>query len=105
VIPVMLTAASIGRGVSELVEAFERHLAWLAETGTLERRRRQRLEQRLESLVRERLWEDFRSQVPEGAWRDALATLGERRETPNRLAERLVRNGGPKPGPTEPREH
>jgi len=28
--------------------------------------------------------------VPEGAWRDALETLGERRETPNRLAARLA---------------
>jgi hypothetical protein len=90
-IPVMLTAASLGRGVPELVQAFERHLAWLTETGTLEGRRRQRLEQTLEVLVRERLWEDFRSQVPEGAWREALATLAERRETPNRLSERLVR--------------
>src|SRR5207344_364666 len=80
-IPVLLAAASLGKGVPELVQKFEEHLAWLTETGTLERRRRQRLEQRLEALVRERLWEDFRSQVPESAWRQALATLGERRET------------------------
>src|SRR5262245_16088430 len=52
-IPVLLTAASIGRGVPELVEKFEAHLHWLTVTGTLERRRRQRLEQRLETLVRE----------------------------------------------------
>jgi LAO/AO transport system kinase len=86
----MLTAASLGRGVPELVDAFERHLAWLTETGTLESRRRQRLEQRLEALVRERLWGDFRSQVPEGAWREAVASLSERRETPNRVAARLA---------------
>jgi len=85
------------------VQAFERHLEWLTETGTLAGRRRQRLEQTLEVLVRERLWEDFRSQVPEDAWREALATLAERRETPNRLSERLVRGthrsaatGGPR---------
>jgi len=90
-IPVLLAAASLGRGVPELVATFERHLQWLTTTGTLELRRRQRLEQRLELLVRERLWEDFRAQVPAGAWREALGTLGERRETPNRLAERLVR--------------
>ena len=89
-IPVLLTAASIGRGVPELVAMFEKHLEWLTTTGTLEKRRRRRLEQRLESLVRERLWQDFRAQVPEGAWRDAVETLGERRETPNRLAARLA---------------
>jgi LAO/AO transport system kinase len=89
-IPVMLAAASLGRGVPELVDTFERHLKWLTETGTLERRRRQRLEQRLESLVRERVWEDFRAQVPEQAWRDAVAALSDRRETPNQVAQRLA---------------
>jgi len=89
-IPVHLTVASEGKGVPELVERFEKHLAWLTETGTLETRRRQRLEQRLESLVREQLWESFRRQVPESTWSEALATLGERRETPNRLAARLA---------------
>jgi len=94
-IPVRLTVASQGTGVPELVDGMEAHLAWLTETGTLEKRRRQRLEQRLEALVRERLWEDFRKQVPEGAWRDAVATLGERRETPNRLAARLAGSAEP----------
>jgi len=89
-IPVMLAAASLGRGVPELVDTFERHLKWLTKTGTLERRRQQRLEQRLESLVRERLWEAFRAQVPEQAWRDAVAALSDRRETPNQVAERLA---------------
>ena len=92
-IPVLLTAASIGRGVPELVETFERHLAWLTETGTLEKRRQQRLEQRLEVLIRELLWKDFRAQVPEGAWTEAVATLGDRRETPHRLAARLAGTG------------
>src|SRR5262249_34009628 len=44
-IPVLLTAASIARGIPELVETFEKHLAWLSATGTLEQRRRRRLEQ------------------------------------------------------------
>ena len=51
---------------------------------------RRRTHAEVESLVRERLWDDFRSQVPESAWREALTTLGERRETPNRLAARLA---------------
>jgi LAO/AO transport system kinase len=103
-IPVMLAAASLGRGVPELVQAFERHLEWLTATGTLEGRRRQRLEQTLVALVRERLWEDFRSQVPEGAWRQALAALAERRETPNRLSERLVRDTHPTAEPRGQRQ-
>ena len=93
-IPVMLAAASLGRGVAELVDAFERHLAWLTATGTLEQRRRQRLEQRLEALVRERLWGAFRGGVPEDTWRNAVAALSERRETPNQVAARLAADSG-----------
>jgi LAO/AO transport system kinase len=94
-IPVQLTVASQAQGVPELVERFEKHLAWLAESGMLELRRRRRLEDVLETLVRERLWADFRGQVPDGDWASALAALGERRETPNQVAARLapVREG------------
>ncbi len=89
-IPVQLTVASQATGVPELVDRFEQHLAWLMGSGTLESRRRRRLEEVLESLVRERLWEFFRSQVPDGDWARALAALGERRETPNQAAQRLA---------------
>ncbi len=92
-IPVHLTVASQAKGVPDLVDRFEQHLTWLGGSGTLERRRRQRLEQRLEVLVREQLWRQFRAQVPDGEWHQALATLAERRETPNRLAERLLAAG------------
>ncbi len=97
-IPVLMTVATLGRGVSEVVERFEQHLAWLAGSGTLERRRRQRLAQRLEGLVRERLWERFQGAMPAGAWERAVAELGERRETPNRLAAQLV-GGARREGP------
>jgi LAO/AO transport system kinase len=88
-----LTVASLAKGVPELVDRFEQHLAWLGESGTLERRRRQRVEQRLEHLVREQLWRQFREAIPEAHWQRALATLADRRETPNRLAERLMAAG------------
>jgi GTPase len=97
-IPVQLTVATAGGGVGELVERFEQHLAWLGSSGTLDRRRRLRLAQRLEGLVRARLWERFKDVVPDGAWERAVAELGERRETPNRLAARLV-DGSERTGP------
>jgi LAO/AO transport system kinase len=89
-IPVHMTVAVRGEGVADLVDRLEQHLAWLSETGTLERRRRSRLAQRLESLVRERLWQGFQGGLSEGAWASAVAQLGERHETPGRVAERLV---------------
>ena len=97
-IPVHLTVASRAEGVPALVDRFEQHLGWLTSTGTLERRRRVRLEQRLEALVREQLWRGFREGVAEGEWERAVAALTDRRDTPNRLAQRLV-GAAPKPVP------
>ena len=53
-------------------------------------RRRQRLEQRLGDLVRERLWRAFRREVPESDWAGAIEALADRHETPHQAAERLA---------------
>jgi LAO/AO transport system kinase len=93
--PVLLTVASQSQGVTELVDAFERHLEFLTGQGGLERRRRQRLEQRLHELLRLQLWEEFRARVPAGEWNDVIAALAARAITPHQAAERLIaRTGG-----------
>ena len=92
-IPVEQTVASTGTGVSVLADRFEEHLVFLVETGTLERRRRLRLAQRLEDLVRARLWVGFRDGLAPGAWDEAVASLAERRETPHQAAARLLDEG------------
>jgi LAO/AO transport system kinase len=88
--PVLLTIASRGDGVAEVADAFEEHLGFLRERGGLDRRRRQRLEQRLRDLVRSRMWESFLARVPESAWHEALDGLIARRLTPHQAAERLA---------------
>jgi len=87
--PVLLTVASEGTGVPELVERLEEHFEHLKELGALERRRRARVAQRLEDLLRDRLWSEFRTQVPESAWSEALDGLASRRTTPHAVATRL----------------
>ncbi len=89
-IPVHLTIASQNGGVSELVDRFEEHLVFLRETGTLEERRRARLEQRLQDLLQARLWHAFRDRVGDERWREALAELAQRRRTPHQAAELLA---------------
>ncbi len=95
-IPVEQTVASTGRGVSTLADRFEEHLVFLGETGTLERRRRLRLAQRLEDLVRARLWARFREELAPDAWDEAVASLAARRETPHQASGRLTGGGGAK---------
>ena len=88
--PVLLTTASRGEGVREVVEQFEAHLQHLAGRGELERRRRRRLEQRLLELLRERLWGEFRSRVPDQQWAASVEALVSRRLTPHQAADRLA---------------
>ena len=49
--PVVLTVASRGEGIDELVEALDKHAAWLAGSGTLETRRRRRVRSEIEALA------------------------------------------------------
>jgi LAO/AO transport system kinase len=96
-IPVEQTIASQDKGVDTLVDRFEEHLVFLRETGALELRRRRRLEQRLADLVRDRLWVEFRGGLAPGAWHEAVAALGERRETPHGASARLLGESGAPP--------
>jgi LAO/AO transport system kinase len=60
--PVLRTVAVHGEGISELVEAVDRHFHYLERSGALRTRRRARLRARIvevvESRVRLRLWTD-----------------------------------------------
>src|SRR5262252_680607 len=93
--PVLLTTASLGEGVHEVVEAFEEHLEHLQRHGDLERRRRARLEQRLNDLMRERLWGEFRARVPQRQWQASVDGMMEHRLTPHQAADRLARVAPP----------
>jgi GTPase len=88
--PVLLTIASQGEGVDQVLERFEAHLEFLTANGGLERRRRQRLEQRLRDLLRDALWREFRSSVPEAYWADVIGRVAARDITPHQAAERLI---------------
>jgi LAO/AO transport system kinase len=60
--PVLRTVASKSEGVSELVDAIDRHFGYLERSGALRERRRARLRARVvevvEGKVRQRLWTD-----------------------------------------------
>jgi len=100
-VPVIRTIAAQGDGVALLVDQLERHLAWLSASGLLEERRRRRVEQRLEGLVRDQLWRRFRGGVAGGRWEEAVERIGGRRDSPHRLAEELL---GSDNGPTRDRQ-
>jgi len=88
--PVLMTIASQGEGVAELADRFEEHFAYLREQGGLDRRRRDRLEQRLRDLVRERLWARFHDEIADERWSALVEAVASRRMTPHQAAAQLA---------------
>ncbi len=88
--PVFPTVAVEGKGVEDVVEGLEEHLEYLRRHGGLERRRRVRLDQRLRDLLRDQLWREVRTRVPESLWRARVDDLVARRSTPHQAAERMM---------------
>jgi LAO/AO transport system kinase len=71
--PVVQTTATSGEGVDELLDAVERHHAAIAESGELERRRRERLEAEIEAIVVERAAERARRELEDGTMGSELS--------------------------------
>ena len=93
--PVLRTVAAHGEGVTEVVDALERHARYLEQSGALRERRRKRLRERVvevvEHSVRGRLWRD-----PEtNRWVDArLDELESGATNPFAVAEELLARSG-----------
>jgi LAO/AO transport system kinase len=85
--PVLATVASSGSGIDELVEALDKHDAWLRKTGALTTRRRDRVLQRTREVVeratRQWLWQESGA---EQQIRDRLDDLTHGRVSPYDVA-------------------
>ena len=84
--PILTTIASRGEGIEELAAKVAEHRAWLAESGELAERRRNRLRLRVENLLKERVLATADRIL--GLER-ALDRAQEEGEDPYRVADRL----------------
>jgi LAO/AO transport system kinase len=89
--PVMLAVASKGDGVAELVAALDRHHEWLAASGELAQRRRQRMFERTREVVdratRRWLWQETQA---ERLVRGRLDEVADGRLSPYDLAAEIL---------------
>jgi LAO/AO transport system kinase len=93
--PVVATVASKGEGVSDLVEALDRHFDSLAADGRLEKHRTRRLEQRTREVVDRAMRRWMWSKDGPRATLDAvLAEVADGRQSPYAAAEQVVRKLG-----------
>jgi LAO/AO transport system kinase len=89
--PVLLTTATTGAGVPELVDAIERHLVWMESHGVLEERRRARFAARTREVVDRAMhryvWNETRSET---LLRERLDEVVTGRLSPYELAEEIM---------------
>ncbi len=93
--PVLRTVAAKGEGTAEVLDALERHVHYLEQSGELRTRRRRRLRDRVmgvvETRVRDRLWRDAATI----AWLDEqLPALETGRTNPFAVADALLARSG-----------
>jgi LAO/AO transport system kinase len=93
--PVLRSVAAQGEGITEVLDALERHHRWLERSGELRRRRLGRLRERVvevvEDRVRRRLWRDEGT----NAWLDTrLPSIESGETTPFAVAEELLARSG-----------
>jgi LAO/AO transport system kinase len=90
-IPVLETIAETGKDVDRLAGALDVHRAWLAESGELARRRRDRFAERVREVVRRRLMERvWRDGAGESILQESLSELESGASTPYQVAARIV---------------
>jgi LAO/AO transport system kinase len=90
--PIVKTVAHRGEGMAELVEEIDRHVAWLGESGELERRRTRRVRDEIETIAvtaLRRRWDDVHARVELD---DLAATVVEGRSDPYTAADTLLEN-------------
>jgi LAO/AO transport system kinase len=90
--PIVKTVAHRGEGMAELVEEIDRHVAWLGESGELERRRTRRVRDEIETIAvtaLRRRWDDVHARVELD---DLAAAVVAGRSDPYTAADTLLEN-------------
>jgi LAO/AO transport system kinase len=88
--PILRTVALDGTGIPELVDAISSHRRFLESSGDWQARERWRIQTELDLLLRAALEKDFRSQLPDGSYEQALDDILQRSLSPFQAVERLI---------------
>ncbi len=88
--PVLKTVANSGEGIEAVIAQLERHRAFLAESGELERRERERVTTELDHLLRAVLLQRLLERVPTEALQEVVSRVLAREQAPHEAVEYLV---------------
>ena len=97
--PIVVTTATTGEGVSDLVDAIERHRVWSDRTGELARRRAERSETEMRRIVTQRISQRVTQVTGGTGWPELVTAVREGRRDPwDAVDEALQRAGLMGPG-------
>ncbi|MFZ2492601.1 MAG: methylmalonyl Co-A mutase-associated GTPase MeaB [Thermoanaerobaculia bacterium] len=89
--PIVKTVASRSEGIAELDEAIGKHFEHLSASGELERRSRERVRIRIETLLKERFMDRLiGGTVGRDAWEELLERVLQKRSSPHDAAEEVL---------------
>ncbi len=89
--PILRTVAPKGEGIAEVLEAVQKHAAYLRESGDWQRRERYRLQSELDLMLQDALVQRWRKNTPENMYHEMLSGMAERRISPFEALDTLLR--------------
>jgi LAO/AO transport system kinase len=89
--PIIKTVASQGEGIADLDEALQKHDAYLAQSGELDRRNRERVRMRIEMLLKEKfMGRLIGGTVPQTDYEQIVEDVLRKRNNPHDAAEGVL---------------
>jgi LAO/AO transport system kinase len=88
-IPVLKTSAIKDQGITQLVDAIERHREYLVESGMLAHRAQRQVRSEVEALVVHAVMNALREELPEDEWQKLLEDITTRERDPYSVAGEL----------------
>jgi len=88
-IPVLKTSAIKDQGITQLVDAIERHREYLVESGMLAHRAQRQIRSEVEALVVHAVMNALREELPEDEWQKLLEDITTRERDPYSVAGEL----------------
>jgi LAO/AO transport system kinase len=90
--PVLKAVATEGKGIPEILDAADKHLAWLRDSGAYAERRRRAATAEIDGILRDRLLRTVMARVP--AFDRYAGEVGERQYDPYTAVERILGESG-----------
>jgi LAO/AO transport system kinase len=90
-LPILPTVARDGTGIAELVDAFDAHREWLADSGELAKRERRSAAARVAAVAQDLLLEELESPSSGDAFERAVDDVQHRRTDPRTAGRNLIR--------------